>query len=85
MVAGARAVTWPALAAAIVAASLPREETSPPVLPLRPWPVRRRRRRVTLNEPARPRVSPVESTRGELYEWHKRMGTLGIYFDLYPT
>lgn len=86
MLAGARAVTLPALAAAgVAAAPSPREETRPPVIPLRLWPLRRRRRPV-LNEPMRPKAAGgASSSQWELYQWHKRMGSLHIYFDLYPA
>lgn len=45
---------------------------------------RRRRRRILLNEPATERRHPVESTQWELYQWHRSMGTLGMYFMMFP-
>ena len=38
-----------------------------------------------LREPGAEPTRPAASSRGELYQWHKQNGTLGIYFAMYPN
>lgn len=85
MAAAVRAISLPVIPARLAIPPPARETPAPCVIPLRPW-LRRKRRRRLLNEPMLPLGrSATTSSRWELYQFHKRMGTLGIYFDLYPS
>lgn len=88
----ARAITRPAAEKSAKVVQLPLPGLVPggansPKLPPRPRFLRRARRpRPEVNEPARPRLfrTSTSMSRGELYEWHERRGTLHLYFSMFP-
>lgn len=92
MVRGARALTRPAAEKSAKVIQLPLPGlvpcgAKPPKPPPKPRFLRRRRRpRPEVNEPVRPRLlsTSTSMSRGELYEWHERRGTLPLYFLMFP-